>query len=736
MVNRTTNLAHSLSAEAAREMKPSSFEAPRQFTDFGFRLVALSGRTGLNGLVHNAEVLSPLLSGLDSSESLAVEIVLDAPNSGAVVRVRGRVHSDGAVDERRDRLGQLLHALGKTQFPGFILRPLDKHEALQAALIERAVLNPCGRPIASVRKQKAQPGPAIVAQSNMEMQLPSMRLSPQGLVAALELLRARAEPAVLSLEMRLVQFDAAALRVLSVARDAAAGSEPHSQVEVLRHLAETIPDDALMSTLINDGSGVELTLVVYSGKPLDEADGRMLCHAIFGVEPAHNEPSVTLDLRATYPCNFALGQVVGGLAAAAVTTLRRTPADYEPPTQSGVQLGMTLDGRPVVITDNDRKLHQVVLGSTGTGKSNLLLNQMAADIKVGKGMLLLDPHGDLWEAVRSLVPQHRQKDLILAQLGNPQFNFTMNVLAGLGGDPAIERSATVNGLVRLFKNSLWPGVQEAFGPMWEAYFRNSMLLLMEAEGDQATILDFERVFQDEKYRNHLVSLCKTRTVVDFWQKVAERVGFGHDISLENITPYIVCKFSPFTTNRLLAPILGSPTTSLDLKNAIEDGKVVLVNLAKGIVGEGSARLVGGLITMRLVAAAQSQMMLPESERKEFVAYLDEFQTYATEHITEGIEETRKYKLRLVLACQSLGQIDGKSNRPDVAASILANVANLISFRLGVDDAHTLSRWFEPMFRAEDLMYLPNYTAVGRLLVNGEALRPIEFRTLPPPKGDA
>jgi hypothetical protein len=259
-----------------------------------------------------------------------------------------------------------------------------------------------------------------------------------------------------------------------------------------------------------------------------------------------------------------------------------------------------------------------------------------------------------------------------------------------------------------------------------------MALLMEGEGDKATILDFERVFQDEKYRNHLISLCKTRTVVDFWQKVVDRIGFGHDISLENVTPYIICKFAPFTTNKLLAPILGSPTTSLDLKKAIEDSKVVLINLAKGIVGEGSARLVGGLITMRLVAAAQTQMMLPEADRKEFVAYLDEFQTYATEHLTEGIEETRKYKLRLVLACQSLGQIDGKSNRPDVAASILANVANLVSFRLGVDDAHTLSRWFEPMFRDEDLMYLPNYTAVGRLLVNGEALRPIEFRTLPPP----
>ena len=199
-----------------------------------------------------------------------------------------------------------------------------------------------------------------------------------------------------------------------------------------------------------------------------------------------------------------------------------------------------------------------------------------------------------------------------------------------------------------------------------------------------------------------------------------------------MAPYIVCKLAPFTTNKLLAPMLGSPTSSLDLKAAIAGGRIVLVNLAKGIIGAGSARLVGGLITMRMTAAAQTQMVLPYEARRPFVAYLDEFQTYADEHISEAIEETRKYRLRLVLACQSLSQIDGRNRRADVGASILANVANLVSFRLGVSDAHTLAPWFQPMVKVEDLMYLPNYTAVGRLLVGGQAIRPVEFRTAPPP----
>jgi hypothetical protein len=184
---------------------------------------------------------------------------------------------------------------------------------------------------------------------------------------------------------------------------------------------------------------------------------------------------------------------------------------------------------------------------------------------------------------------------------------------------------------------------------------------------------------------------------------------------------------------LLAPILGARDSSLDLQTAIAGRKIVLINLAKGIVGEGSARLVGALITMRLVAAAQAQAILPEANRKTFTAYLDEFQTYATEHVAETIEETRKYGLRLVLACQSLGQTEGGVHQLALSNRILANVGNLVTFRLGVHDARTLSSWFEPVFGRDELLYLPNHTAVARLLVGGRAVQPIQFQTQPPPK---
>lgn len=708
---------------------------PRPAAEFGLRLVALSGKTGMDGLVHGAEMLSPLLSGLEPDEVLAVEIAIDPVGMREAVSIRGLARGATAQDAslRATYLGSLLSALGKGQFPGFVVRDLDSRDARAAGLTESVTLRPAGRAVPSPSQGHAAPGPAAVSAETLELLLPSMRLSAEGLTAAIELLKAHGQPALLRLEMRLLAFDAATLRRLSQARKAISQGQPHTHVEALRYLVETVPSDAVMAALCNDGAGVELLMQVATARPLDAAAQRMLCHAVFRVEPERDALQAELNLSSIYPRSFALAHAVGGLAAAALISLQRAPGVYVPPEAEGMRLGTTPDGRPVVITEPDRALHQFIIGATGTGKSTLVLNQIAADMRAGKGMLVLDPHGDLWEAARRLVPLGRQKDLILGHVGDPAHSLTMNVLAGLGGDPDTERSATVNGLLRLMKNTLWSGTPEAFGPMFELYFRNALLLVMEARGNDATIHDFERIFVSESFRNQMIKAAGSEAMVDFWHNMAERVT-SSEINLESVAPYIVCKFAPFTTNKLLAPMLSSRTSSLDLPAAIAEGKIVLINLAKGIVGEGSSRLLGGLITMRLVAAAQTQMRVAPAQRKEFVAYLDEFQTYATEHLAEAIEETRKYKLRLVLACQSLGQIDGKGHRPDVGGSILANIANLVSFRLGVDDAHTLARWFAPMFKAEDLMYLPNHIAVGRLLVAGQAIRPIEFRTAPPPQG--
>jgi hypothetical protein len=706
---------------------------PQAHADFGCRLVALSGRVGLDGLVHGAEMLSPLLSGLQAEEQLTAEMAI-APG-GVTVGLRGSAFAPSleAAAERAAHLGRLLQALVRSQFPGFVLRPIEAGDGLPSEFGAQCALRPAGRALSLARRSKPELGPVAVESREADLVLPAMRFSAEGLSAAVELLKAELQRAVMRLNMRLVHFDAALLRRLAAARDAVGDRRPLTELEALRHLSEAIPADAVMPSFLNERAGVELELAVHTEAPLGAAAQRMLCHAAFRMEPESDTPAEG-NLGSVYPRGFVLGQAVAGLAAVALLSFQRAPATYEPPARvastPALTLGTTPDGRPVVITEADRAMHQFIIGATGTGKSTLLLNQIASDMRAGEGMLVLDPHGDLWEAARRLVPPERARDLVLAHLGDPQHAFTMNVLAGLGGDPAVERSATVNGLIRLMKNTLWPDVQEAFGPMFELYFRNALLLLMEAQGDAATILDFERLFIDADFRNELLDRCTTQSVRDFWRKTAAHVSGDH--SLENLVPYIVCKLAPFTTNKLLAPMLGSPASSLDIKAAIAEGRIVLINLAKGIIGAGSARLVGGLIAMRLTAAAQTQMVLPYERRRPFVAYLDEFQTYADEHISEAIEETRKYRLRLVLACQSLSQVDGRNRRADVGASILANVANLVSFRLGVGDAHTLAPWFQPMVRPEDLIYLPNHIAVGRLLVAVQAVRPVEFRTAPPP----
>ncbi len=719
--------------ELRNDVENKQAEVPRFRADYGCRLVALSGTVGSDGILHRADLLSPLLSGQRTDEALALRIGYDAASSRLEVGLAGTAlgASEAEADDRQKIQSTILESLVRAQFPGFVFRAFGTPNGATHLPDVTTILRPMGRRIAPRRAQSREPGPQLVDANADSVLLPAMGLSAERLAAAVELLKARGESASMSIALRMVRFDASGLRQIREAREAAIGNEPRSSVEAVRQIAETFSDDALMTALLDEASGVEVTLAITSATPLDEASRRMLCHAAFGVEPVEAETVAALDLSSIYPRAFALSRAVAGLAGAGLIALKRLPALYEPPASGGLVLGSTSDGRSVAITEADRAMHTFVIGATGTGKSTLVLNQIVADMEAGRGLALLDPHGDLFEAARGLVPAHRQSDVVLAHLGDPDHGFTMNVLAGLGGDPAIERNATVNGLIRLFKNSLWPGVPEAFGPMFELYFRHALLLLMEAGGETATILDFERIFQDAGFRRELIERCDNQSLADFWLKTVENCT--HDeISLENIAPYIICKLAPFTTNALLRPVLGATTSSLDLQTAIGQGKIVLVNLAKGILGEGSARLVGALITMRLVAAAQSQMRVPYAERRTFTAYLDEFQTYATEHIAEAIEETRKYKLRLVLACQSLGQVDGRHNRADVGHSIIANVANLIAFRLGVEDAHTLSRWFAPGFGVEDMLYLPNHTAVARLLANGQALRPIEFGSLPPP----
>lgn len=707
----------------------SKMERPQHL--FRLQLTGLDSRVGVERSTFKIEMLSPVLAALHDDEYLSIDISQGSNGKAVAASIGGAVRADHAdqLAARADDVVRLLEKLVRVQLPGFRAR----HRTDLPTFAHARRITPRGRPLAADAAERPA-GPSAVTSTPDRLLLPPMAIAPERVMAAAQIVAASRSPLSLSIRLRLVPLEARTLRRIDDARRATESQDASSHLEAVHQLAASMPDHEYLTGLMEEGQAVEMTLHALGDEPVDDTTERVLCHALYAAPPAQagdaDSVSELADLVTLYPRGFVLSQLVTGLALTAAFSFQRPNTQYEAPRGAGQLLGHTQDGLPVVVADADRALHTFAIGGTGTGKSTMLLNQLAADMEAGKGVILVDPHGDLWEQAMKLVPPQRRKDLIAGHLGDPKRSFTMNVLAGLGGDPAIERSATVNAFIRLFTRTLWAGVPEAFGPIFELYFRNAMLTLMEANGDKATFLDFERVFQDTDFREDLLTRVETKGVKDFWHKTAERITYN-DWSLDNMNPYITSKFAPFTANALLRPVLGSPESSLDLVQAIAQSKIVLLNLAKGTVGEGSARLVGSLVTMRLVAAAQTQMRLSASERRGFVAYLDEFQTYASEHIAEAIEETRKYKLSLVLACQSLGQIDGKAHRSDVGRSIVANVANLIAFRLGVDDAQILARWFEPDFSADSLMYLANHMAVARLLVDGQALRPVEFRAVAP-----
>lgn len=694
------------------------------------RFIALSPRIGLERTTFQVDMLSPILAALQPAEHLRIAIGYDPVRRRLETSLGGRFTGldRDQLGERATRQSTLLANIAGVQLPGFRTRTRRQVEPL----MHIRTIVPRGRPLPMAAVPGQTLGPRAVASANDDalLLLPPLGLAPERLMAAAQILASESRAMRLTLQLRLVPLDARTRKLIEEARETAEGIDAQTHVAAIRQAADIAAHHRYLNQLLLDGQGVEVVLVVEADGAIDETLAAMLSFAVFGA-PAQTlaEREAASPLASLYPAEQALPALVTGLALTAAFSFQKPQRNYEAAEGPGLHLGTTADGDPVRIAEIDRAQHVFAIGATGTGKSTLLLNQMIADMMAGKGFILVDPHGDLFEAVLAAVPAHRRGDVITGALGDPKHPFTMNILEGLGGDPAIERIATINGLIRLFVRTLWADV-DAFGPIFETYFRNAMLLLLEAKGSEASILEFERVFQDDDFRRELLDKCENQAVRDFWTKTVAEMTY-RDWSLENLNVYVTSKLSPFLSNPLMRAALGATTSSFDLPAAIAGGKIVLLNLAKGIVGEGSARLMGGMVTMRLIASVQTQGRLPEAKRRGYIAYLDEFQTYATEHISEAMAEVRKYKLSLVLACQSLGQIDGNHGRSDVGRAIVANVANLISFRLGVADAAILAPWFAPDVAPDELMFLPNYQAVARLLVNGEALRPVEFRGHPP-----
>ncbi|MBI1957490.1 MAG: type IV secretion system DNA-binding domain-containing protein [Candidatus Niyogibacteria bacterium] len=376
---------------------------------------------------------------------------------------------------------------------------------------------------------------------------------------------------------------------------------------------------------------------------------------------------------------------------------------------------------------DDRRRHLYVIGQTGTGKTALLQNLVAQDIRTGEGVCVIDPHGDMAESILGLVPPERAHDVIYFDPGNIDRPIGLNFLEY---DPAYPEQKTfiINELLEIFKK-LYAGVPEALGPMFETYFRNATLLVIEDPSSGNTLLEIERVMADKEFRDLKLSHSRNPIVNAFWKDVAERTG--GEASLANMVPYITSKFDTFLTNEIMRPILLQEHSSFRFRDVLDQKKILIVNLSKGRVGETNAALLGLIIVGKIAMAAFSRVDTPEDKRADFYLYLDEFQNVITPTISTILSEARKYRLSLIMAHQFLGQLTD-----DIRKAVIGTVGSMAAFRIGADDAEALKNQFEPVFGAPDLMNIENYRAYVRLLVRGETRRAFNIATLPPESGDS
>lgn len=367
------------------------------------------------------------------------------------------------------------------------------------------------------------------------------------------------------------------------------------------------------------------------------------------------------------------------------------------------------------IREEDRFSHVYVIGKTGTGKSTLLENMIVQDIRQGRGVALIDPHGDLVSRVVAFAKKHRESDLIYLNVPDAAQPYGYNPLRQVH-PRRIPLAAS--GLIDIMKK-LWG---DAWGVRMEHILRNAIYALLEQK--EATLADILRLFSDKQYRKEVARSLKNPIVRQFWQKEYERYSYGYRAdgvaSIQN-------KIGAFLADPLMRRILTEPQTDLRIRSIMDEGKVLLVNLSKGEIGEDSAALLGGLLVTTFSLAAMSRSELPAETRKPFFVYIDEFQSFTTLAMASMLSELRKYRVGMVMSHQYIHQLE-----PPIRHAVLGNAGTVVSFRVGAEDAPYLSRELNELFSPSDLVSLPNYGVSMKLMVDGTPTIPFSATTFPPP----
>jgi len=375
--------------------------------------------------------------------------------------------------------------------------------------------------------------------------------------------------------------------------------------------------------------------------------------------------------------------------------------------------------KQIRLSRDDRRRHVYIVGQTGTGKSTLLENIILQDMIDGNGLAFVDPHGDTAEKLLTMIPKNRTDDVIYFNPGDMDNPIGLNLFefqTDSQKDFLIQEA--INMLYKLYD----PQHQGIIGPRYEHWFRNAALTLM-ADPKGATFIEIPKIFTDKQYAKDKLKHVKDPTVLDFWNKEMAQTSDYHK---SEVLGWFVSKFGAFMSNEMMRNIIGQVEGSFSLRDIMDKKKILIVNLSKGRVGELNSKLLGMIFVMKFQAAAMSRADLPEDQRVDFSLYVDEFQNFSTDSFATILSEARKYRLNLIVANQFIGQLT-----EEIRDAVFGNVGTIIAMRAGATDADFLVKQFTPVFDNQDIIKIPNFNAIVRLMIGGVPSQPFSMNTLPP-----
>jgi len=396
-------------------------------------------------------------------------------------------------------------------------------------------------------------------------------------------------------------------------------------------------------------------------------------------------------------------------------TAKRAPAPAEIPT-SGIYLGKSIYrgiSRPVYMQLDDRRRHSYIIGKTGVGKSVLLKDLILQDIKAGNGVAAIDPHGDLIEGILPLIPPERAEDVIYFDPSDTERPMGLNMLEAYTEEQKHYIVTSIIGLMYKLYDPMKTGI---IGPRFEHAIRNAMLTVMVEPG--ASFVEVVRALTDSSFVQELLPKVQDPIIRRYW---TDQIAQTSDFHKSEVLDYIVSKFGRFVTNKVMRNIIGQSKSAFDFRKVMDEGKILLVNLAKGKIGEENSSFLGLILVPKILVAAMSRVDIPEDQRQDFFLYVDEFQNFATPDFAQILSEARKFRLSLCVANQFIGQME-----EEVKNAVFGNVGTIITFRVGVTDANYLQHWFTPVFNESDLINVDVYNSYITTIVGNKPVPPFSI----------